>query len=229
MYGSRAQHQLRLALTDFDALDRTSNYLLGFGVDTYRHLFARATERRRALHSIRTHSHRNTTRITELIEYPDNPAPDWKLGFLAGIFDAEGSYARGILRICNTDLVIVDTIGDALGDLKFDFVIEPTKRVNGLLVIRIRGGLAEHLRFFHTVQPAIPRKRHIGGQAVKNSVRRRPTAIERLGSVYPMPCPDRHGRLHRQWHHHAVPQAAECELSAMQFALARRGYCAQPQ
>jgi len=41
--------------------------------------------------------------IERLIGWPDTPSADWRKGFLAGIFDAEGSYSRGILRIGNTD------------------------------------------------------------------------------------------------------------------------------
>jgi DNA repair photolyase len=41
--------------------------------------------------------------------------------------------------------------------------------------------LREHLRFFHTVDPAIARKRDIEGAAIKNNARLRVLAIERLG------------------------------------------------
>ncbi|HEX4619106.1 MAG TPA: PA0069 family radical SAM protein [Steroidobacteraceae bacterium] len=42
------------------------------------------------------------------------------------------------------------------------------------------GGLREHLRFFHTVDPAITRKRDIQGQAVKSDARLRVVSIEPL-------------------------------------------------
>ena len=50
-------------------------------------------------------------------------------------------------------------------------------------VVRIIGGLAEHLRFFHTVDPAVTRKRDIAGQAVKSSARLAVTKIEPLGKA----------------------------------------------
>ena len=37
--------------------------------------------------------------------------------------------------------------------------------VKPINVIRLTGGLREHLRFFHTVDPAITRKRDIAGHA----------------------------------------------------------------
>ena len=48
----------------------------------------------------------------------------WCKGFLGGIFDAEGSHSRGILRICNTDPAIVDQITSCLRRFGFAFAIE---------------------------------------------------------------------------------------------------------
>ena len=52
--------------------------------------------------------------------------------------------------------------------------------------VRIRGGIREHLRFFHTVDPAITRKRSIVGQAIKNRSPLRVVSVESLGVVLPM-------------------------------------------
>ncbi len=48
-------------------------------------------------------------------------------------------------------------------------------------VVRVLGGLQEHLRFFHSVDPAVSRKRDIAGQAVKSEARLQVGAIEPLG------------------------------------------------
>src|SRR5215211_840995 len=108
---------------------------------------------------------------------------DWCKGFLAGIFDAEGSYSGGILRISNTDSAIVEYTTDCLERLGFDFAIEDVtnNRTRPIRVVRIRGGLKEHLRFFHTVDPAITRKRNIEGRAVKSNANLRVASIEPLG------------------------------------------------
>ena len=45
--------------------------------------------------------------IGRLIEWPDDPSHDWLFGFLAGIFDAEGSYSQGVWRMSNTDPEII--------------------------------------------------------------------------------------------------------------------------
>ena len=43
--------------------------------------------------------------------------------------------------------------------------------------------MREHLRFFHTVDPAITRKRSIDGQAVKSTARLRVVSVEPLGKA----------------------------------------------
>jgi DNA repair photolyase len=48
------------------------------------------------------------------------------------------------------------------------------------------GGLPERLRFFHTVDPAITRKRVIEGRALKSQARLRVASIEDLGVEMPM-------------------------------------------
>ncbi|MGD0069753.1 MAG: hypothetical protein ABSB76_40870, partial [Streptosporangiaceae bacterium] len=118
--------------------------------------------------------------------WPDDPSPDWRKGFLAGIFDAEGSYSRGILRISNTNPDIISWTVASLRLLGFDAVLEPKNQPNGLVVIRVRGGLREALRFFHTVDPAITRKRSIDDVAIKSDARLRVTSIEPLGLDVPM-------------------------------------------
>jgi DNA repair photolyase len=117
--------------------------------------------------------------------WPQEPEPDWRKGFLAGIFDAEGSYS-GSLRISNTDPEIIGWIVSSLTALGFDFAMEPQDRPNGLVCVRLRGGLREVLRFFHTVDPAITRKRSIDGMAIKSDAKLRVAAIEPLGLDLPM-------------------------------------------
>jgi DNA repair photolyase len=108
---------------------------------------------------------------------------------LAGIFDAEGSYSNGILRIANTDPIIMRWVTSCLRHLSFPVSVEArdrgdrTKRVK---YIRVRGGLVEHLRFFHTVDPAITRKRAIVGAALKSVAKLKVVAIEPLGVDLPM-------------------------------------------
>ncbi len=185
-YGGRRrpvddQHQFRLALIDLEALARARRYLEAFAIETREFLFQAATPGRHELRGIRTHARANVEGVRGLIEWPTSPSVDWHRGFLAGIFDAEGSYSRGILRICNTDPSIIRHIVDALRLFGFDAVVETRDREKPVHVVRIRRGLREHLRFFHTTGPAITRKLDIEGQALKSAAKLRVRSVEPLG------------------------------------------------
>jgi DNA repair photolyase len=173
-------HRFRLALTDLEALQRARNYLADIQVATQEFAFAAGVGGARAISAIRTYTRANVESIQELILWPRHPNADWVKGFLAGIFDAEGSFGH-VIRICNTDPEIIDWITYCLRRLGFPHVIEDRKLANGLKVVRLAGGLTEHLRFFHTVDPAITRKRSIEGLAIKNPANLRVAEIEPLG------------------------------------------------
>ena len=175
------RHHFRLALCDVEALNRAENWLNQAAIETTRFAFSASSTR--PVHAIRAQSRSKVERIRELIVWPDLPSRSWRAGFLAGIFDAEGSYSCGILRISNTDLDIIRWIRESLQALGFNFTVEAgsTLGVNKcVLVIRLLGGLRECLRFFHSVDPAISRKRDISGQAVKNQAKLGVVSIEPL-------------------------------------------------
>ena len=178
-------HQFRLALTDTDALSRARDYLTGMGVMTAMFTFAEASETRRQVMAIRTGARDQVRFIEWLTRWPASPSPDWQKGFLAGIFDAEGSYS-GALRISNTDRAIIGWTIACMYALGFKVVVEPGERANGLRVIRLRGGLREALRFFHTTDPSITRKRSIEGVAIKSNAPLGVVSVEPLGLDVPM-------------------------------------------
>jgi len=120
----------------------------------------------------------------DVIAWPLQPCDEWVKGFLAGIFDAEGSYSCGILRIFNTDAVIIDAATSALRRFAFRWILETAP--NGCRAVRLLGGLSEQLRFFHLVDPAIERKRSIEGRAIKSDARLGVAAIEPLGLDLPL-------------------------------------------
>ena len=181
--GQSAQYQFRLALCDEQALDRAQDYLQRAQIETQRFAFCAASASRRSMHAIRTHARLKVERARELIAWPAEAGRSWCAGFLAGIFDAEGSYSGGILRISNTDPEIIGRIGVSLRTFGFRFCIErrPHEGMKPVDVVRVMGGLSEHLRFFHSVDPAICRKRDISGQAVNSAVRLGVASIESLG------------------------------------------------
>ena len=134
-------------------------------LDTREFVFAAATASTREIRAIRLQNKAGFTRISEAIDWPRGTSDLWCKGFLAGIFDAEGSYSRGILRIANCDPEIIDWTTWSLRGLGFAYALEPSGKPNGLTYIRLRGGLREAMRFFHTTEPTITRKRSIEGVA----------------------------------------------------------------
>jgi DNA repair photolyase len=181
------QNQFRLALIDSEAIARSRRYLSEFDISTNELVFQQAVGSRNPMTAIRTSARRSVMRIDSLIAWPLSPSEDWTKGFLAGIFDAEGSYCDGALRIANTDEIIVDRIAESLSSLRFGWTFDMSERANGTLVnIRVTGGLREHLRFFNTVGTAITRKRDFEGQTVTSRARLQVRSIEPLGVELPL-------------------------------------------
>jgi DNA repair photolyase len=185
-YPSGEGHRFRLALIDAEALSRTRYYLGTFGILTREFDFALAHGARSAMRAIRTGAAGDVRAIEHLIAWPSEPCSDWRKGFLAGIFDAEGSCSSGVWRVCSTDPQIIRWTTESLASFGFDCTLERTTGRNGLVHVRLRGGLREVLRFFHTTDPAITRKRSIDGIALKSDARLRVAAIQPLGFEMPM-------------------------------------------
>jgi hypothetical protein len=173
-------HFFRLALVDLEALDRARCFLENADVATDAFVFQEAAGTHREVRALRTQSGPRVERIRELISWPLSPSNDWRKGFLAGIFDAEGSCSGPVLRISNKDRLILDWTAACLRHFQFNHVEERPKP-NGCRTIRIRGGLRERLRFFHLTDPAITRKRTVQGMALKSDAKTRVTSVEPLG------------------------------------------------
>jgi DNA repair photolyase len=184
-YGNRTAHRFRLALTDFEALRRAQQLLEGIDVATTERVFAVATGSRREVRAIGSSSRASFEEIRAIVRFPWNPSPAWRKGFLAGIFDAEGTCAGGALRISNQDGTIIHWTQESLDQFGFDTVVEP-QRPNGVWVVRVRGGLKERVRFFHLTDPAISRKRSVEGLALKSDARTRVVSVEPLGMHLPL-------------------------------------------
>jgi DNA repair photolyase len=181
-------HLFRLALADQEALERTGGFLRAAGVVTRERLFSEANDRHREVRAISCGSREAFERCKALIEWPIWPDEPWTRGFLAGIFDAEGSCSCGVLRISNTDEQIVGRVEDGLRELGFSSRLETGFTESGKTIwnIRLLGGLAERTRFMQTVDPAITRKRDFAGTAVKAKNPLRVVEIEPLGKEVEM-------------------------------------------
>jgi DNA repair photolyase len=177
-------HRVRLGLTDIEALRRTKRYLEALLNEPREFLFKAASGDYQEMWGIRTSDRRSFEAIGHHIEYPTAPDIAWRKGFLAGIFDAEGTRSTGIFRISNSDEQWLQITMESMQALGFDVVLEPPRdstRGKPVSNIRLRGGLREHLRFFHTTGPAITRKWDLEGVAVKHKTDLRVVSIEKLG------------------------------------------------
>ncbi|WP_089301147.1 intein-containing Rv2578c family radical SAM protein [Haloechinothrix alba] len=151
-------YRFRLAPDEHEALSRAARYLSSFGVRTDRLDVAAATVDRRAVSSSRRVA---PARVRELASLPVAPCDEWRKGFLAGIFDSEGSCSGGVVRVSSTDDEIITEVCLGLKRFGFDYIVEECAGRPSMRVVRLTGGLRERLRFFHTTDPAI-----IGGRGI---------------------------------------------------------------
>ncbi len=184
--GRYVGYRFRLAMADLEALRRARGFLAAADVDSAERVFQRAATATREVVAISAQSASSFHRVRDLIEWPVMPSLQWCRGFLAGIFDAEGSRGAFALRIANTDPQILFWTEACARRLGFDTAVDRTGNANGLKYVRIRGGLSEHLRFFHLTDPAISRKRDIEGEMVKTFAKLRVAEIEPLGRSLPL-------------------------------------------
>jgi len=182
---TQERHRFRLALTDLEALSRAQSYLRDKGLETDQLVFSDAVGAHRRIMMIRLQAKATVGRVQELIAWPRQASDAWCKGFLAGIFDAEGSFS-GCIRIANTDPALIDWTTWCMRRLGFAWSIDEAKKANGLRCVRLRGGLREVLRFLHTTDPAITRKRSIEGIALKCDTDLQIESIEPLGIEMPL-------------------------------------------
>jgi hypothetical protein len=133
------------------------------------------------VHAVHTHTvPAHAEEIQDAIRWPATASSSWAAGFLAGVFDAAGSHEGGVLRICHPDIAMIGRVGEALRLLNIARRLELVDRGERqpAVAVRVLGGLAEHLRFFHTCDPAITARRDISDQLVTSGPRLGIAAIE---------------------------------------------------
>jgi hypothetical protein len=86
---------------------------------------------------------------------------EYKSGFVAGFFDAEGTGAGKHLRVYQNDVAVLEMFRRHASDLgfRFDIAVREGECSNA----RLRGDTLERIRFFNCVQPALLRKAGVYG------------------------------------------------------------------
>ncbi|MFI5833921.1 intein-containing Rv2578c family radical SAM protein [Micromonospora sp. NPDC051300] len=172
----------RLLTTEAEALERAERFLAEAGVAIER-VAGRPARRSTVLRVARP---ADADTLAELVRPPDEPIDDWRLGFLAGAFDAGGSCSRGVFRVGVADDGSRRRAADALDRFDFRWVLDGPGHRDTTRQLRLTGGLPERLRFFHLTDPAVTRKRSIEGAALKGAARLQVTAVEDLGLELPL-------------------------------------------
>lgn len=118
--------------------------------------------------------------LQEALRWPATTSRSWSTGFLAGIFDAAGSYDEGVVRFCHPDPAVLGRIGEGLRLLGIERRLELTRQRGGApaAAVRVEGGLAQQLRFFHSCDPATSARRDIAGQPLTSGPGLAVVAIE---------------------------------------------------
>lgn len=121
-------YKIRLAVMDTEIINRTKEYLSDLGIDYYTKDFEVSKKYSLKTEAIFANTQKTYNDLNNLYErhFRKNRSVSYFQGFLAGIYDAEGSLSNGkgyAVRIANTDQEITDEIVDALGAIGVSYHI----------------------------------------------------------------------------------------------------------
>ena len=174
----------RLRLVDLEGLRRTRRYLADAEIlrsDDF--LFLQATAG--GAPPIRAAHRQEASAVRRVIEWPVARSNEWARGFLAGIFDSEGSFDRGVLRLVCGEGRIFDEVTGSLALFGFDVTIEASTSTSPASVV-VGRTLREQLRFFQLVDPANRRKIDLEGTSIGPSAGLQVESVTDLGFDMPM-------------------------------------------
>ncbi|HUJ62351.1 MAG TPA: radical SAM protein [Kofleriaceae bacterium] len=179
-HADRFPQQVRLALGDLEAVHRAKRYVARMQLAVSEYALRVARPHDKPVPSLASSSRATFDRVAASWRFPCDATLDWHKGFLAGMFDAKGSHGAQIVRIANTSPEIIEQVVRSARRLAFDVIVE-TREPGPVMNVRVRGGLSERLRFFHTTNPAITHKWDLEGTAIDSTLERRVVSITRLG------------------------------------------------
>lgn len=150
----RRQIWWRVALKDNEPLQRICEYFDALGIE---HPgikpFSAAQGNYAAISKVEIRSKASIDRLKNALEETGLDFEGFAKGYLAGIFDSEGSYSQqGVLRISQLQ---ENDVCDRTMKYMSHFGFESVREATG---VRMLGGVWEAIRFFGMVQPTIQRK-----------------------------------------------------------------------
>jgi DNA repair photolyase len=169
------QSYWRVALVDREPLDRVVEYLRVFGIRVHIRPFDAGHRTPQPMWKVETRSLGKLEVVHKLL-FVERSSREYRRGFVAGFFDAEGHDGRS-LRISQVDLGVLERVRRYAGSLGFEFRLEP--RPGRASTLRLVGSIAERIRFFTILQPAIRRKREAVFATTRSLL---PEAVEAIES-----------------------------------------------
>jgi radical SAM protein with 4Fe4S-binding SPASM domain len=152
------QYKVRLAVKDVEIIDRIDKYLREFDINLYQKPFLISTHEgdvyKDALFG-GTQEIYNNLNILIKNNFKKNQSFEYCCGFLAGIYDAEGSIDKlsNSIRISNYDTEIITEVARCLNKIEIPF----KKEFNGIRILSPRNSY-NNLKFIKIIMPAIKRK-----------------------------------------------------------------------
>lgn len=150
-YGKKNYYYWNFRLvTDYESMNVFQNFAREIGISTLIRGFnpGKIYKVNKGLY---VQNQKNCRKLLDLlrIEYTQNR--EIRRGFLAGIYDSEGSWSKAI-RISNIDVSLKQEIGEILRSFGFKYKIE--KRA-----VRLLGGQSENIRFISLMNPKVAHKK----------------------------------------------------------------------
>lgn len=164
-YRETSQYFMRFVVKDPEMCDRMIQYseelgynfnIRPFKISTKYDLFANSLQS----NGKETYEKYQEMLLANLSRNMINNDRDFLCGFLASMFDSEGSNDGLTIRITNTDMYLLYCVQQALDALGFEYVYDKLSLTPNRVKtsIRIIGGVFDNIRFIKTTQPAILRK-----------------------------------------------------------------------
>src|SRR5262249_15317589 len=146
----------RVALADDEPLERVVEYLACFAVPAETRPFYGGPLSRRPMRKVEIRSLARLAVVHGIIT-ADRETRNYRRGFVAGFFDAEGHNGTS-LRLSQKDPGVLERVRTYASSLGFEFVLEP--HPGAASTLRLVGRLADSRRVFRVCGPSTMRKAH---------------------------------------------------------------------